>query len=332
VTYATVIDQPDTLVILTATNDATCNAANGSIQALITGGTTPYTYSWSDGSNGMNLNNVVAGTYTLTVLDAQGCTVQFTGTINSISNLSASSIVRDARCYGQANGEIQIIMESGNEPYAFDWSNGVSTALNDSLTAGAYSVTVTDLFGCQITMDFNIDQPDSLEVSLATSTYIAGTNISLFQGEDGWIMSTVTGGTPAYTYEWSNGETTADIQNLSAGSYSVVVLDRNGCKASASVRLTQPGALEMPSGFSPNGDGSNDFFVIHGIEAYPDNDIVVYNRWGNVVYEFADYQNEWNGDNSKGEPLPDATYFVILKVYASADETITLKGYVDLRR
>jgi gliding motility-associated-like protein len=332
VSYNTVITEPDTLVIQTAIYDATCNAPNGSIQTLITGGTTPYTYSWSNGSNTPNLNNVVAGTYTLTVIDGQGCTALFTGSVAGVSNLSASSIVRDAKCYGQANGEIQVIMESGNEPYVYDWSNGAATALNDNLASGSYTVTVTDAFGCEVTMNFDVNQPDSLEVTLTTSAFIAGTNVSVNGASDGWITTDVIGGTPAYSYEWSNGETTEDIYDLPAGAYSVVVIDQNGCKASAAVRFTEPLPLEMPEGFSPNGDGTNDGFVIHGIEAYPNNDLVIFNRWGNVVYEVSNYQNEWFGENTAGEPLPDGTYFAILKVYASDERVITLKGYVDLRR
>jgi gliding motility-associated-like protein len=332
VTYNTVIDEPDTLVIQTSINDATCNAPNGSILTLTTGGTTPYTYSWSDGSNGQNLNNATAGTYTLTVIDGQGCTAMFTGSIAGVSNLTASSIVRDVRCYGQSNGEIQVIMETGNAPYVYDWTNGASAALNDNLAAGSYSVTVTDAFGCEVTMDFDVNQPDSLEVTLTTSAYIAGTNVSVNGASDGWITTDVIGGTPSYTYEWSTGATTPDINNLPAGAYSVVVIDQNGCKASAAVRFSEPLELQMPEGFSPNGDGTNDSFVVHGIEAYPNNDIVIYNRWGNVVYEVSNYQNEWYGDNTAGEPLPDGTYFAILKVYVTDEKTITLKGYVDLRR
>jgi gliding motility-associated-like protein len=87
----------------------------------------------------------------------------------------------------------------------------------------------------------------------------------------------------------------------------------------------------MPNGYSPNGDGDNETFVVHGIDAYPNNEIVVYNRWGNIVYKKANYANEWAGDNTVGEALPDGTYFVILTVVAGEEEII-LKGYVDLRR
>ena len=332
ITYGTLIEEPDTLVIQTSIYNATCEAPNGSIQAQISGGTTPYVTSWSNGSNTPNLNNVSAGTYSLSVIDGLGCTALFTGSVEAVSNLSANSIVRDVRCFGQTNGEIQVIMESGNAPFAYDWSNGASTALNDSLASGSYFVTVTDAFGCEVDMNVDVTQPDSMSVTMTTSSFISGTNVSVNGASDGWITTSVVGGTPAYTYEWSNGETSEDIGNLSAGAYSVVVIDQNGCKASAAVRFTEPLPLEMPEGFSPNGDGTNDEFVIHGIESYLDNDLHVFNRWGNVVYEKTGYQNEWFGDNTSGEPLPEGTYFAILKVYTSDDRIITIKGYVDLRR
>ena len=143
-------------------------------------------------------------------------------------------------------------------------------------------------------------------------------------------MSTVTGGTEPYLYNWSNGEASENIYNLSAGSYVLTVTDANGCITKAGILLTEPYLLEMPSGFSPNGDGSNDFFVVRGIEYYSHNEITVYNRWGNKVYSKTYYSNEWNGDNNQGESLPDGTYFVILTVFNEPD--ITLKHYVDLRR
>ena len=87
--------------------------------------------------------------------------------------------------------------------------------------------------------------------------------------------------------------------------------------------------LEMPTGFSPNGDGRNDKFVIRGIEVYPNNHITIFNRWGNIVYQKDGYHNQWDGVNNKGQALPAATYFVIVEIN---NKEIELKGYVDLRR
>ena len=331
ISYATVINQPDTLLIQYQVYNSTCTAANGAIQVQVTGGTTPYTYEWSDESAGLNLNNVASGFYTFIVTDAQGCTNTFTAEINSVSNIGAQVTVKDLRCYNDNTGEVTAFVTSGNAPFTYEWSNGDSSPSITELAAGQYTVLITDAFGCQMTETVTVSQPDSLIVTLVSPVFAGGYNVSTWGGNNGSILSDVDGGTNPYSYLWSNGETTPSILGLSAGTYSLIVTDMMGCTAYASTRLTQPAILEMPSGFSPNGDGANDNFVVHGIDAYPVNTITIYNRWGNVVYEKDAYQNEWGGENSMGEQLPDATYFVILRVEAG-DEDIILKGYVDLRR
>lgn len=330
VSYVADITQPDSLIIQATIQDATCEASNGSIQIQVTGGTTAYEYDWSNGLTTMNMNNVVAGTYNLVVTDNQNCTAQYTGTIESVVNLNALLDVTNPLCYGHSNGDAQVIVLNGNAPYTYLWSNGETTAQIDSLSAGAYSVIVTDVFGCNAVLNIDINQPDSLFADLITSIYGEGYNVSTYNGENGYVNCLVNGGTSEYYYTWSNGETTDGISNLSAGVYTVVVTDQNGCVAYATSRLTQPSMLEMPSGYSPNGDGDNDVFVVRGIDAHPNNEIVVYNRWGNIVYQKANYANEWDGNNVNGGSLPDATYFVILTVFGN--ENIVLKGYVDLRR
>jgi len=331
ISYSTVINQPDTLLIQYQVYNATCTAENGGIQAQVTGGTTPYTFEWSNETTGLNLNNVASGFYTFIVTDAQGCTNSITTEITSLSNINAETTVKDLRCYNDNTGEITAFVTTGNAPFTYEWSNGGTTTGISGLAAGTYSVLITDSFGCQTTETVTVNQPDSLFVTLTSPVFAGGYNVSTWSGSDAVILSTVDGGTNPYNYLWSNGETTASISGLSAGTYSLIVTDMMGCTAYASTRLTQPDILEMPSGFSPNGDGANDFFVVHGIDAYPINLISIYNRWGNIVYEKENYQNEWNGENNLGEQLPDATYFVILVVEAGEDK-IVLKGYVDLRR
>jgi gliding motility-associated-like protein len=142
-------------------------------------------------------------------------------------------------------------------------------------------------------------------------------------------MLVATGGVLPYTYLWSNSSTDQNLYNVNAGLYSVSLVDNNGCRISGTITLSEPLVLEMPSGFSPNNDGKNDLFVVHGIEAYPQNSLTIFNRWGNIVYEKSGYNNEWSGQSKNGMQLPDATYFVILEI--NAGEKV-LKGYVELRR
>jgi len=159
---------------------------------------------------------------------------------------------------------------------------------------------------------------------------LGGHGVSGYQLEDGEIDLTVYGGTQPINIVWSTGSTDEDLYNLPAGFYTANVTDANGCTVIDTIRLTQPYLLEMPTGYTPNEDGSNDYFVVKGIEVFPDNELLVYNRWGNLVYSQVGYQNEWNGANNSGDELPDGTYFVILKINTS--EEIILTGYVDLRR
>jgi gliding motility-associated-like protein len=172
-------------------------------------------------------------------------------------------------------------------------------------------------------------QPDSLFAVLTVIQYPNGHNVTLHGVPDGSIEMEVFGGTVPYNYHWSNGYLTEDLHNIGAGTYTVLITDANGCTYDAAATLNEPFVLEMPTGYSPNGDGWNDYFVVHGVESYPDNNIEVYNRWGNIVYSKENYMNQWNGHNNNGDDLPDATYFVVLTINGG---DITLKGYVDLRR
>jgi gliding motility-associated-like protein len=335
ISYNTTITQPDSLMITATVYDANCGTATGTISVQVTGGNAPYQFAWSNGTTEMSLYNVVTGTYTLIVTDAANCTNSFTGTISTTSSLNATLIAKEAKCFGENSGTIQAVVSSGYAPFTYDWSDGQSSPTAIDLTAGTYSVTITDMFGCQVTLNGTVNQPDSLYAIVTSSVYAGGYNVSSNNGSDGYLNTQVFGGTSPYSFDWTGPSnftsTNQNLVNLEAGAYALILTDGNGCTFSTSTRLVEPTVLEMPNGYSPNGDGDNETFVVHGIDAYPNNEIVVYNRWGNIVYKKANYANEWAGDNTVGEALPDGTYFVILTVVAGEEE-ITLKGYVDLRR
>jgi gliding motility-associated-like protein len=134
----------------------------------------------------------------------------------------------------------------------------------------------------------------------------------------------------------SNTSPNPVINNIAEGENILIwTVEEGGCSVSDTVVLELlpvsecVDSIKIPTGFSPNGDGVNDNFQILGIELYPNNELTIFNRWGNVVYFKQNYLNEWNGSNSNGEPLPDATYFVI---FTSEDKKYQYSGYVDLRR
>ncbi len=329
---AITVNQPNALAIQAIVYDATCSASNGSITTLVTGGVSPYNYSWSNGETTQNLTNVPGGPYTLTVTDANGCVLVYTDTVGSSSNITGYVHTTDVLCNGGSSGTALAVIETGNAPYSYQWSTGDTTDKITGLSAGSYSLSVVDAFGCSMNLNFEINEPDSLYVELYSPEPLDGYNISFYGASDGSIQTTVYGGTPAYSYLWSTGSTSADIYGLPSGVYSVIVTDANGCATSGAIRLIEPYELAMPEGLSPNGDNQNDYFVIKGIEAFPDNELIIYNRWGNIVYERSGYENDWQGENNKGEMLPDGTYFAIFRPVKSSNVVEPLTGYVDLRR
>lgn len=329
------INEPSIISITAEMNSSTCLAPNGSITTETSGGTSPYSYEWTTGSTEPNLTNVVGGMYGLTVTDNNGCFALFLDSVTTIADIDGYIDITDVSCFNIDDGEATFVPLSGNGPYVYNWVSlsgdviiNENSNLNENLAAGQYSMTVTDHFGCEISLNFEINQPDSLVADLYPSSNSVGHNISTNGGNDGSIESDVNGGTEQYNYLWSNGATSSDIFNLSAGVYSVMVTDENGCTALAGIRITDPDVLEMPEGVSPNGDGDNDYFVVRGLDAYPDNDITIFNRWGNIVFQQNGYKNDWEGNNNNNANLPDGTYFVILNAHPAG----TLTGYIDLRR
>lgn len=325
-----ITEPPPITFTYSATNPICAGGATGAIDVTLNGGTLPYSYNWSNSSTTQDINNSAAGTYSLIFSDANSCA----DTASIIITEPAQSLVINKEfgkinCFGDKTCHIKIDVSGGSAPYSYNWSN-LSTSQNISnLGAGIYIVTVADSIGCILKDTTHIIQPNSLSLFLYSTTQFNGHNITYVKGNDGMIDLTVHGGTGPYSYLWSNNSTTEDLNNLYAGFYNVIVIDTNGCRATDTITLTEPFELEMPSGFSPNHDGKNEFFLIHGIESYPDNEVTIYNRWGNIVYNKIEYKNEWYGNSNNGQSLPDATYFVILEIN---NGEIVKKGYVELRR
>jgi gliding motility-associated-like protein len=327
----TTLAQPSAFTNTVSSASPLCyGVSNGSITISLTGGTLPYTFNWSNGATTSSISGLNAGTYTLNLTDANGCKDTTVVTLLQPQQaLNLFKVVDNVKCYGDTNAAIQLTITGGSQPYNYTWSNGSTHQDLLGIKNGSYVVTIIDGNGCKLIDTTNIIQPDSLILYLQSPTQFSGHNISLQGGNDGLINLTVNGGVTPYSYIWSNSMNTQNIANLMAGQYYVTVLDFNGCKVSGGILLTEPMILEMPTGFSPNNDGKNDAFVVHGIEAYPNNTITIFNRWGNVVYSKSGYNNEWDGHSNIGGVLPDATYFVVIEINKGE---IILKGYVELRR
>ena len=211
--------------------------ATGSIDITPNGGTPSYTYSWSNGATTQDLTNVVAGNYNLIITDSLGCTFNISVTLTQpLAPVSIASSVFNVSCFGGSNGRIDVAFNGGTAPYTFVWSNGATTQNLTNLTAGAYTITVTDQHGCVLIETYTITQPNPLQITWVVD------NVNCFAGNDGAIDLTILGGTAPYTYIWSNSPLTQDASGLIAGTYSVLVTDAKGCFADSTINVTQPAA------------------------------------------------------------------------------------------
>ena len=151
---------------------------------------------------------------------------------------------------------------------------------------------------------------------------------------NGVITASVTGGTPIYNYVWNTvTSTTETLNNISAGSYTLIVTDNYNCEDTLVINLKCRHELLIPELFSPNGDSKNDNFIIKAIEYYPHNVLQVFNRWGSLVYSKKNYNNEWDGKSNASDTggkalLPAGTYYVVLDF--GDGETKPYHGYVQL--
>lgn len=234
------VTQPSAIVLTASTTNVLCNgAATGTIDLTVSGGVATYTYSWTNGTTSQDVNLLVAGTYTVTVTDANLCSASATYTITEPSAINVTSVITAVSCNGGANGAIDISVTGGVSPYQYVWSNGLALQDISGLAAGTYTVTVQDANNCTVISSFAVNQP--------TPVLVAGnvTNVSCNGGNDGSVTLNVSGGTPGYTYLWSNGNTTASLSGVLAGTYGVTVRDANQCTGTATFTITQPTAITI---------------------------------------------------------------------------------------
>jgi gliding motility-associated-like protein len=262
------ITQPAAITIPGVKVNVSCNGGNnGSIDITPAGGTPGYTYLWSNGAVTQDIAGLTTGTYTVTVKDANLCSQNASFTITQPAALSVPGTTLNVSCNGGNNGSVDITPAGGTAPYTYLWSNGQVTQDISALTAGIYSVTVTDANGCTKNVSFTITQPAIITVPGTT------VDVSCNGGSNGSVDITPSGGTPAYTYLWSNGAVTQDIAGLTAGIYSVTLTDSKGCTKNVSFTINQPTPIAIPGSVtnaSCNGgnNGAVDITPAGGTGAY----------------------------------------------------------------
>jgi gliding motility-associated-like protein len=343
------IDEPDPISInafvpvLNGTFNLTCNGSNdGSIQVLPSGGTQPYTYLWSNFAQSDSIGSLAAGIYTVTVTDAQGCTGSATYTLTQppllISNAGPNKVICGINsdtlaANPPALGSGYWLIVSGSATFA-DSTQANTVVTNLANGANVFQWVVTDgicsAFS-QVVISYNtqIQAIAGVNRDICADSVLLNATAPQF-GFGYWQIVN----SDATIADSTSAVTIATGLNPGPNVFKWIVVNGT-CSDSADlvIFVNDPSecieTLELPNGFTPNGDGKNDYFFVKGLDDYPDNSIVVYNRWGNQVWEKSGYRNDWDGVNDKGEPLAAGTYFVIFKV-RSINRIITT--YVDIRR
>jgi hypothetical protein len=224
----TVLTEPAPLTVTVDSMQDTvyCNGDTmGNIYISVTGGTTPYSYLWSDSSMTQDITGLDGGTYTVTVTDSNACMDTLQRSVAEPPAIDISISNRgDVSCAGGSDGYLDIAVSQGTSPYSFSWSNGENSEDIYNLPADKYIVTVTDDNNCTQIDSFTVTEPPAL------STSVSKTDVILCEGENtGAIDLTVNGGVSPYSYEWSDGSTSEDLNDIPAGTYRVTVTDDNDC-------------------------------------------------------------------------------------------------------
>ncbi|MCH8317002.1 MAG: T9SS type A sorting domain-containing protein, partial [Bacteroidetes bacterium] len=268
---ADVLNAAGTLILDSSiVTDEICGNGQGAVDITVSGGTTPYTFAWSNGATTEDITGLSAGNYTCTITDNNGCVINiFENVLNQTGTFSLDTIIVTYEICGNGQGVIDITVSGGVSPYTYAWSNGAVTEDISGLSAGNYTVVITDSNGCSfsITSDvLNATGTFSLDNIIVTDEY-CGNGL-------GAIDITMSGGVTPYSFAWSNGAVTEDINGLSAGNYTCIITDSTGC-----IINTAGDVLNQAFGYSVdsiivtdevcnNGQGVIDITVSGGIPPY----------------------------------------------------------------
>ena len=230
---------------LVSQNNATCDGANdGDATVTVAGGTGPFNYSWDDpgAQTGTSASGLVAGTYTVTVSDANTCTDNLVVVITDPDPMIFTAVIGNASC-GVSDGTASLSALGGSTPYDFFWNDlGYSSTSESGLAAGAYSISLTDNGTCSIDTTIIISNPTGPTLVLDSVSHVTCNGLT-----DGAAFTTVSGGGGSNVFLWNDpsAQSTEDASNLASGNYSLTVTDVNNCSASVAVTINEPNALSF---------------------------------------------------------------------------------------
>ncbi len=299
-----------------------CAEANGAITLTVTTTDPNLAFDWSHDANLSiaTATGLITGNYTVTITDASTCDTVLTIFVDAVDKPVVDSvIVKDSYCSNE-DGVITVQVSSGVPPYTFTWSHDTTLVTNtaSNLVEGTYSVTVTDANGCDTSLTASIVEIDAPELAVTPAQPQV-----IYAGQAVEIAVSLVSPIDTFFYTWADfpGLDCYDCANPIATpdrstSYLVVVTDAfTGCTDSAYVTVVVKDETNIfiPTAITPNGDGSNDQWVIRELVTFPDNEVIILNRWGDVVFSASPYQNDFDGTYN-GKELPAGTYYYIIKL------------------
>ncbi|MBI5217936.1 MAG: T9SS type A sorting domain-containing protein [Bacteroidia bacterium] len=242
-TLATVSNTNGPVITAHVITNLTCyESGNGAINITVSGGTTPYAFSWTTGATTEDISNLTAGPYEIEITDFTGCMATASYFVSQPNQVNAVATTTPASC-GNTNGVATITVTGGTQPYSFVWSNSGTGATQTGLAPGVYTVTITDSHSC------TGGAPLMVSINTANGPVVAIDSViqSGCSGNDGAIYVSVSGGNPPYTYNWSDSSHTQDIVQLAPGNYQLTVTDSLGCIGStgATISHTQPATPQI---------------------------------------------------------------------------------------
>jgi gliding motility-associated-like protein len=339
-----VVTEPTPIQATFETVDNRCfGEGEGAITTTASGGTPGYTFAWSNGITTANQQNLQAGNYELTVTDANGCEHIAATEIRHPDRLTATLTATDASCAGDRDGSIRIAPMGGTAPYQYslDNQNFSSNSNLIGLTADTYKVYVRDANGCTFLDRVEVNEPPEFIVDAGDNSY------TILLGDSLQLNATSANGQGFISYVWSapygNTLSCSECETVIAKPEDMIIyelygLDERGCEATDKVTVVvqKIRTVDVPTGFTPNNDGTNDRLRVHGREGTRVTMFRVYDRWGELLFETGDFmvndENKgWDG-TFRGEPMSAGVYIWYAEVEYIDGMTETLNGQTTLIR